>query len=85
METAEHRVGSVRRELLDHVIVFNERHLHRLLSEYVAYYNSERVHTRLEDSPAGRPTANRPSPSAQVIGLSRVGDIRHRYGCQTAA
>ena len=35
---AERWVGSVRRELLDHVIVFNERHLKRLLNEYVRYY-----------------------------------------------
>ena len=85
METAEHRVGSVRRELLDHVIVFNERHLHRLLSDYVAYYNADRVHTRLRDSPAGRPTDNRPSTSAQVVGLPRVGGLHHRYTWRQAA
>jgi len=36
---AERWVGSVRRELLDHVIILNQRHLKRLLSEYVRYYN----------------------------------------------
>ncbi len=83
--TAERWVGSVRRELLDHVIAFDERHLHRLLSDYVPYYNSERVHTRLEDSPAGRPTESRPSPNAQVVGLPRVGGLHHRYSWRQAA
>jgi len=51
VRTAECWVGSVRRELLDHVIVFDEAHLHRLLREYFGYYNADRVHTRLSDSP----------------------------------
>ena len=83
--TAERWVGSARRELLDHVIVFNERHLRRLLRDYIAYYNDERVHTQLRDSPAGRSTENRPSPDAQVVGLPRVGGLHHRYVWQQAA
>ena len=42
--TAERWVGSARRELLDHVIDVNEQHLQRLLRDYIAYYNHERVH-----------------------------------------
>ena len=56
---AERWVGSARRELLDHVIVLNEGHLRHLLSEYVDYYNAERVHTRLQDSPMDRPSTDR--------------------------
>ena len=78
-------MGSVRRELLDHVIVFDEKHLRRLLRDYVAYYNAERVHTRLRDAPAGRPAENRPSPNAKVVGLPRVGGLHHRYIWQEAA
>jgi transposase InsO family protein len=83
--TAERWVGSARRELLDHVIVLNERHLRRLLRDYLAYYNADRVHTRLGDAPAGRPTENRPSPDAQVVGLPRVGGLHHRYVWREAA
>jgi hypothetical protein len=71
--------------LLDHVIVFNERHLRRLLNEYVAYYNADRVHTQLRDSPAGRSTEHRPSPNARVVGLPRVGGLHHRYVWREAA
>jgi hypothetical protein len=58
-------VGTVRRELLDHVVVLSEDHLRRLLREYVAYYNAERVHTSIADSPAGRmsETGRRVEPS----------------------
>ncbi|MHC4670670.1 MAG: integrase core domain-containing protein, partial [Planctomycetota bacterium] len=59
--------------MLDHVILFNERHLRRLLRASVTYYNTERVHTRLRDAPEGRRTEPRPSPSAKVIGFPRVG------------
>ena len=53
--TAERWVGSCKREVIDHVIVFNEDHLRRLLRDYVSYYNTERVHTVLLDFPNGRP------------------------------
>jgi hypothetical protein len=67
------------------VIVLNEQHLRRLLRDYVVYYNAERVHTQLRDSPAGRPTENRPSPDSQVVGLPRVGGLSHRYVGREAA
>ena len=76
---AERWVGICRRELLDHVIVFGERHLRRLLADYVAYYNAERVHTRLGDSPEGRPIETRPSHAARVVAWPRVGGLHHRY------
>ena len=82
---AERWVGSARRELLDHVIVLNEAHLRRLLREYVDYYNADRVHTELQDSPNGRPTEHRPSCGAQIVGLPRVGGLHHRYEWQEAA
>ena len=82
---AERWIGSVRRELLDHVIVLDERHLLRLLGEYVDYYNDERVHTALRDSPEGRPAEVRPSLDARIVGLPRVGGLHHRYAWREAA
>jgi transposase InsO family protein len=83
--TAERVVGSVRRELLDHVIVLNEDHLRRLLREYVDYYNAERVHTSIADAPIGRPVESRPSEHATVVGFPRVGGLHHRYAWREAS
>lgn len=51
----ERLIGSIRRECLDHVIVFGEAHLRRLLRSYVAYYNGTRTHLSLgKDAPVTR-------------------------------
>jgi hypothetical protein len=71
--------------MLNHVIVFNEQHLRRLLRDYVAYYNAECVHTRLRDAPKRRPAEARPSSEAKVVGLPRIGGLHHRYIWQEAA
>jgi hypothetical protein len=44
---AERWVGSCRRDLLDHVIILNKRHLKRLLSSYLLYYHEDRTHLGL--------------------------------------
>ena len=44
----ERMIGSVRRECLDHVIVFDERYLRRILRKYVDYYHSCRTHWLLD-------------------------------------
>src|ERR1700721_5741 len=52
---AERLIGSIRREGLDHVIVFSERHLRPLLLCYLKYYNETRTHLSLEkDAPVSR-------------------------------
>jgi len=55
---AERWVGSCRRELMDHVIVVNDRHLKRLMNEYVRYYHEDRTHITLaKGTPSGRNSA----------------------------
>jgi putative transposase len=82
---AERWVGTVKRDRLDHVVVIDERHLQRLLHEYVDYYNTERVHTVLRDSPTGRPSESPPESNARVIGRPRLGGLPHRYAWSEAA
>jgi len=53
---AERLIGSIRRECLDHIVVFGEAHLRRTLSAYTGYYNEVRTHLSLaKDAPLRRP------------------------------
>ncbi len=83
---AERWVSSVRSEMLDHVIVLNEEHLRRLMSQYVAYYQHDRTHLGLEkDSPIPREVMNKPREGGTVVSLPRVGGLHHRYEWRKAA
>jgi len=74
---AERWVESCRRDLLDHVIAVNERHLKRLLSEYVRYYHLDRTHLGLgKGTPVGR---TRSVASGRVLSHERLGGLHHRY------
>jgi putative transposase len=84
--TAERWVGSARREILDHVIALNAGHLRRLMREYIAYYQEDRIHDALhKDAPNRRPIENRPSPTAIVVSSARLGGLHHRYSWGRAA
>jgi putative transposase len=75
--------GSLRRECLDHVIVLNERHLRRVLKEYVAYYHRSRTHLGLDkDTPELRPIQGR--DEGDVVSESVLGGLHHRYWRQAA-
>ena len=74
---AERWVESCRRDLLDHIIAANERHLKRLLSEYISYYHKDRTHLGLVK---GTPNHRRRSiASGRVVAHERVGGLHHRY------
>ena len=52
---AERLIGTLRRDCLDHILIFGERHLHRVLTLYSLYYNETRTHLGLsKDVPLGR-------------------------------
>jgi transposase InsO family protein len=74
---AERWVESCRRDLLDHVIAVYERHLKRLLSEYVSYYHDDRTHLGLGNgTPAGRTPS---TTSGRILSRERLGGLHHRY------
>ena len=77
---AERWVGSVRRDLLDHVIVVNQRHLRRLMKSCLSYYHGDRTHLGLgKDTPSGRAVASASSSGNAIISLPRLGGLHHRY------
>jgi hypothetical protein len=74
----ERVIGSIRRECLDHLVVFNERHLERVLSSYLDYYHRSRTHLSLDkDCPYGRPI--QPPALGNIIAIPQVGGLHHSY------
>jgi transposase InsO family protein len=72
----ERLIGSLRRECLDHVVVFGESHLRRILKDYAAYYNEVRTHLSLgKDAPDFR----RPQAAGSIVALRVLGGLHHQY------
>jgi transposase InsO family protein len=79
----ERMIGSIRRDCLDHTIIFNERHLRRVLQEYIRYYNEYRTHLGL-DKDCPDPRAIELPDSGCVQSEPMVGGLHHRYFRQAA-
>jgi transposase InsO family protein len=74
----ERVIGSIRRECLDHVIVFQESSLRRTLKSYFDYYHRSRTHLSLgKDAP--EPGAIQPPEKGAVVAVPQVGGLHHRY------
>jgi transposase InsO family protein len=74
----ERVIGSVRRECLDHVVVFNEDHLRRVLKSYLRYYHVSRTHLAVgKDAPDSRSVE--PPTRGKVVAFPEVGGLHHRY------
>src|ERR1700688_316323 len=74
----ERVIGSIRRECLDHIVIFNERHLRRVLSSYLDYYQHTRTHLSLDkDCPDSRPIM--PRRIGRAVAIPQVGGLHHRY------
>ena len=74
----ERFIGSIRRECLDHIIVFHEAGLRRILKDYFEYYERCRTHLSLEkDAPRSRPVE--PPSLGPVVQIPQVGGLHHLY------
>jgi len=72
----ERLIGSIRRECLDHVIVWNAAHLRQVLRAYAEYYNNDRTHLALgKDSPNSR----RIEAQGRIVSRPVLGGLHHRY------
>jgi len=73
---AERLIGSIRRECLDHVVVFGERHLRHLLTAYQKYYNEVRTHLSLrKDAPVRREVHR----TGRIVPIPVLGGLHHQY------
>ena len=76
----ERFLGSVRRECLDHVLVLGERHLRRVLREYVAYFNRARPHQGIGQAIPAAPRPVSPSgPATPLVSTPVLGGLHHDY------
>jgi len=77
----ERVIGSIRRECLDHVIVFSEESLRRPLQSYISYYHGARLHLSLDkDSPDSRAVQS----VGKVVAIPQVGGLHYRYDRRAA-
>src|SRR5690349_20444532 len=73
---AERSIGSIRRECLDHVIIWGEAHLRHVLKAYTAYYNATRTHLGIDkDAPNCRPIES----YGVIVANAVLGGLHHRY------
>jgi transposase InsO family protein len=75
---AERVVRTLRNEGLDHALILNERHLRRVLDEYVAYYNTERPHRSLALEPP-LPASRSPVSTGVISSRPVLGGLHHAY------
>jgi transposase InsO family protein len=72
----ERLIGSIRRECLDHVVVFGERHLRHVLLSYMKYYNEMRTHLSMEkDAPVPRVVER----AGHILCRPVLGGLHHQY------
>ena len=74
----ERLIGSIRRECINHFIVYNDCHLKRLLRSYLAYYHTARTHLALEKQCPHRRPIEHPS-QGRIIAFSHLGGLHHEY------
>jgi hypothetical protein len=73
---SERVIGSIRRDCLDHVVVFGERHLRHLLNAYQKYYNEARTHLSLhKDAPILRAVQT----VGRMLAVPVLGGLHHQY------
>ena len=74
----ERVIGSIRRERLNHTNILRERHLRRVIGNYVRYYNNARTHLSLDkDAPVGRSV--HPPEVGSIVSKSHCGGLHHKY------
>ena len=72
----ERLIGTIRRECLDHMIVFGQAHLRRILDKFAAYYNESRIHRSLDkDAPFHRAIERVGAITSQPV----LGGLHHQY------
>ena len=72
----ERLIGSIQRESLDHLVVFDQAHLRRVLKNYAAYYNQVRTHLSLRKN---APDFRHPQKLGTIDSIPIPGGLHHHY------
>jgi len=76
----ERLIGTLRRECLDRILIWNERHLRSVLREFIAWYNHGRVHQGLRGIPDPDPALSEPRPvPGKLVALPVLNGLHHDY------
>jgi transposase InsO family protein len=77
---AERWVGTARRECTDRLLIYNQRHLMLVLTDYVRHYNTHRPHGSLDQRPPLPAQATAPASGPRVLHRERVlGGLLNEY------
>jgi len=77
---AERFVGTIRRDLLDHLLIINQRHAAAVLHEFEHHYNHHRPHRTLGQAAPSRPLPRRTTTEIHMIQRhDRLGELIHEY------
>ncbi len=77
---SERWVGSIRREVLDHLLIFGRRHLEQVLAEFIDHYLHARPHQGIDQRRPCEPTDVIPLPAGPIERSDRLGGVLHEYG-----
>ncbi len=73
-------LGSVRRECLDHLLIFGDRQLYRVIAEYVRYFNRARPHQGIQQKiPEGRTVEEGTEGKRRIIAFPVLNGLHHDY------
>jgi putative transposase len=75
----ERCIGSIRRECLDHFLIFGENHLREVLCEYVDYYNNCRPHQSMSHRIPAKHEIDPPSPKGEIRSRAFLNGLHHFY------
>jgi len=80
----ERFMGSLRRECMDHILIHDDKHLRRVVTDYAAYFNQERPHQGIEQRIPDRYDQTRSNPTkGQVTSKAILGGLHHSYSRAT--
>jgi putative transposase len=73
-------MGSLRRECLDHILIQDDQHLERVITEYTSYFNQERPHQGIEQRIPAQYDRTRSKPTrGQITAQAILGGLHHSY------